>query len=250
MATTPSSRRWPFAIVLVVILAVAIAAIVLATRPPGPPSPSAPAGASAVALASASSCPTPPASGGALASGQAACAAPVGGGAGGAVGGGAAGGGGNGGGAGGGNAGGGASPGATEAASPTESPTPLADVGGPYLVKQIETLGGESISGVVCSTSSPFSVAAHTSKAAWTFVFVPRDASHGSVSYRYSIASAGESHDARGTYAIAGAAPAGALQVSLVVSDHVVFHGFDGNIPNQYKFDLVSQPGAPGCSGS
>ena len=232
MATTPSSRRWPFAIVLVVILAVAIAAIVLATRPPGPPSPSAPAGASAVALASASSCPTPPASGGALASGQAACAAPVGGG------------------AGGGNAGGAASPGDTEAASPTESPTPLADVGGPYLVKQIETLGGESISGVVCSTSSPFSVAAHTSKAAWTFVFVPRDASHGSVSYRYSIASAGESHDARGTYAIAGAAPAGALQVSLVVSDHVVFHGFDGNIPNQYKFDLVSQPGAPGCSGS
>ncbi len=251
MATAPSSGRWWLAIVLVAVLAVAIAAIALATRAPGPPSPSTSPGATSVALASASPCPTPAASGGVPASAAAACAAPVAGAGGGAVGGGAAGGGGNGGGAAGGGSGGaGASPVATDQPSPTASPTLLADVGGPYLVKQIETLGGEAISGIVCSTAQPFAVAAHTSKVAWTFLFVPLDRAHGAVSYAYSIPSAGESHTATGTYSIGAAAVATTLEVSFTVSDHVVFRGFDGNIPERYKFDLVPQSGAPGCPGA
>ena len=116
-------------------------------------------------------------------------------------------------------------------------------VGGPYVVKQIETLGGETISGFVCSLTAPFAVNAATSKAAWVFGFVPRDASHGQVTYAYSIPSAGEAHNATGTYTISPPAEDGTLVLSMTVSDHVTFHGFDGNIPLSYKFDLVPTAG-------
>ncbi len=130
------------------------------------------------------------------------------------------------------------------AASP--EPTQLVDFsGGPYTVKQIETLGGETISGTVCSTSKPFSVLSVTPHVTFTFNFVPLDAQHGSVTYAYSIQSAGESHNAAGTYTLAGVDKAGTLQLSLTVSDHVVFKGFDGNIPNHYKFNLVPSGGPP-----
>jgi hypothetical protein len=89
-------------------------------------------------------------------------------------------------------------------------------------------------------------VASHTSKVAWTFLFVPRNASAGAVSYAYSIPSAGETHQASGTYTIGQPAHDGTLRLSLAVSDHVVFHGFDGTIPNRYAFDLVPS-GATGC---
>ncbi len=122
----------------------------------------------------------------------------------------------------------------------TPEPTQLADLtGGPYTVKQIETLGGESISGTVCSTTKPFTVLSATPHVTFNFNFVPLDAQHGNVTYAYSIASAGESHDASGTYTLAGVDKVGTLQLSLTVSDHVVFKGFDGNIPNHYKFNLV-----------
>jgi len=126
---------------------------------------------------------------------------------------------------------------------PTPEPTPeptLADVGGAYVVKQIETLGGEAISGVVCDLTKPFSVLSVTPKVTFTFVFTPKDAKSGNVGYSYSIPSAGESHDANGTYKIALLnQTGGTLQLSLRVSDHVVFHGFDGNIPLSYKFNLA-----------
>jgi hypothetical protein len=122
--------------------------------------------------------------------------------------------------------------------------TQLADVsGGPYAVKQIETLGGETISGFACSVTQPFSVQAVTPRVAFTFLFTPLDAKHGKVAYAYSIESAGETHDASGTYTLSLIDKAGTLQLSLVVSDHVVFKGFDGNIPNRYKFNLVPSPG-------
>jgi hypothetical protein len=200
-----------------------IAAVLWLSRAPAPPSP--PGATSAAAVAS----PTPTA--GSLG--------------GGAVGGGGGAGNGGNGGAGGGGAGG-AGAGASVAATPEPSATPtqLADLGGPYAVKQVETLGGETISGTVCSTASPFSVAARTSKVAWTFGFVPRNATAGSVSYAYSIPSAGESHQATGTYTVSAPATDGTLHVSLQVSDHVVFKGFDGKIPVAYKFDLAPAGGS------
>jgi hypothetical protein len=120
------------------------------------------------------------------------------------------------------------------------SPTQLAEIYPVYyVVKQIETLGGEAISGTVCSVIKPFSVLSVTPRVTFTFYFVPQDAQHGNVSYAYSIPSAGESHDARGTYSLAQVDKDGTLQLSMSVSDHVVFKGFDGNIPNNYKFNLV-----------
>jgi|SRR5579859_658850 len=124
-------------------------------------------------------------------------------------------------------------------------PTPTPGSGGPYVVKQVETLGGETISGGVCSLTQPFLVHSTTPKVTFNFVFVPLDAKHGSVTYVYSIPSAGESHDAKGTYTISPPDPDGTLHLSLSVSDHVVFHGFDGNIPLSYKFDLVPAVNVP-----
>ena len=155
-------------------------------------------------------------------------------------------GGGTGGSSGGGNSGGGASSANQGSSEATPEPTQLADVsGGPYTVKQIETLGGEAISGTVCSTSKPFSVLSVTPHVTFTFIFVPLDAQRGNVTYAYSIPSAGESHDAAGTYTLAGVDKTGTLQLSLTASDHVVFKGFDGKIPNHYKFNLVPSGGPP-----
>ena len=128
---------------------------------------------------------------------------------------------------------------ATEVDDTTE-PT-LLDVspGGPYVVKQIETLGGEVISGEVCSLTKPFSVFSSTPHVGFTFYFTPQGAQGGMVTYAYTISSAGESHDASGSYSLNPASEDGTVHLSLSVSDHVVFKGFDGNIPNNYKFDLV-----------
>jgi hypothetical protein len=108
-----------------------------------------------------------------------------------------------------------------------------------YVVKQVESLGGEVISGNVCSLAQPFSVFSTTPHATFTFDFVLQDAQHGNVFYAYSIPSAGESHDAAGAYSLTPLDKDGTLQLSMSVSDHVVFKGFDGNIPNKYKFNLV-----------
>ena len=123
---------------------------------------------------------------------------------------------------------GGPSPDPSSSPTPTLPPIPLAE---PYLVKQIETLGGEAISGIVCSVTRPFNVLSKTPRVAFTFIFVPQDAQHGKVSYTYSIPKAGESHNAAGTYSLSPVGKDGTLQLSLSVSDHVVFKGFDGNIP-------------------
>ncbi len=141
--------------------------------------------------------------------------------------------------------------GSSEGGSNSASPTKLPDISSiAYVVKQIETLGGESISGIVCSLTQPFSVLSVTPHVTFTFIFVPQNAQQGKVAYAYSIQSAGESHDASGTYTLAQVSKDGTLQLSLTVSDHVVFKGFDGNIPNHYKFNLVpsaavSCPAAP-----
>lgn len=110
---------------------------------------------------------------------------------------------------------------------------------GPFTVKQTESLGGETISGSVCDVTKPFSVLATAKAVTWTFQFVPNSATTGAVTYAYTIPSAGESHDAKGTYTLSLPAPDGTLVLSMTVRDHVTFNGFDGMIPVRYKFSLV-----------
>jgi hypothetical protein len=148
------------------------------------------------------------------------------------------------GGGGGGGTGGGAGGGGSSAPQPSP-PTDVMPVG-PFIVKQIETLGGESISGGVCRLGDVFAVNFVTPRVAFTALFTPvASALAGNVSYRYSIPSAGESHAAQGNYTGQVDTAARAVHISMFVSDHVVFKGFDGNIPNRYKFDLVATPDAP-----
>jgi hypothetical protein len=158
--------------------------------------------------------------------------------------------GGSNGGTGGSNGGTGGSNGGTNGGSNSESnggvPTKLPDsYAGPFVVKQIETLGGEAISGIVCSLTKPFNVLSVTPHVTFTFYFLPQSAQHGKVAYAYSIPSAGESHDASGTYSLNQVDKNGTLQLTMSVSDHVVFKGFDGNIPNNYKFNLVPSGDTP-----
>lgn len=134
--------------------------------------------------------------------------------------------------------------------TPNATPQPTQETStasGPYVVKQVVSLGGEVISGNVCSLGLPFSVNAATPKVAWVFNFLPQSDVNGKVTYSYSIPSAGESHDAAGTYTIGQPNADGVVRLSLVVSDHVVFHGFDGKIPVKYYFDLVPTATVRGC---
>ncbi len=151
---------------------------------------------------------------------------------------GSAGGGGNGaGGAGAGSAGSGVT---NPVSSPVPSPNVTPDVStSPYTVKQTKTFGGETISGVVCKLTQPFTVSVISPKVPFVFNFVPASANQGAWTYAYNIASAGETHDAKGSYTIGEPAVDGTLQLSMRGSDHVVFKGFDGNIPVSYGFNLV-----------
>ena len=115
----------------------------------------------------------------------------------------------------------------------------------PFIVRQTETLGGERIAGSVCRLGDSFVVNFVTPRVAFAALFTPGGSPvAGNVSYAYSIPSAGETHAAQGTYSGKADAAARAVHVSMAVSDHVVFHGFDGNLPNRYNFDLVATPGA------
>ncbi len=131
-----------------------------------------------------------------------------------------------------------ATPTSTPTPTPTETPTPQPAL--PYVVKQTHSVGGETISGEVCSLTQPFIVNSQTPKVTFNFNFGPTSASQGTLSYAYSVPGAGESDDAHGTYKVTPAGTAdGTLVLAMTVSDHVVFHGFDGNIPLKYDFDLV-----------
>jgi hypothetical protein len=163
--------------------------------------------------------------------------------------GGSGGSGGNAGGAGSGGSGsGGGGSGGNNAAS-TPVPTPLPTPGnpsGPYTVKQTESLGGETIAGIVCDVTKPFIVNVSSPKVPFTFYFVPESSNKGGVTYAYNIPSAGESHDATGSYTISLPGVDGTLVLNMTVSDHVVFKGFDGKIPVSYIFNLVPE-NIPNC---
>ncbi|MFN8638829.1 MAG: hypothetical protein U0360_05090 [Dehalococcoidia bacterium] len=158
--------------------------------------------------------------------------------------------------AGGGEGGGGAAPGdrlppppsgtpsPTSTASPTPTPTATpSPAGGPYAVRQTESLGGERLSGDVICPGRAWQVSAVTPKVQFAFLFGPaREDSGtpgGSMGYRYDIPSAGESHTAEGSYTLGPASPDGVVTVSIRGQDHVAFKGFDGNFPFRYRFDLV-----------
>ncbi len=113
------------------------------------------------------------------------------------------------------------------------------------MVKQIETLGGESISGLVCSLAQPFIVNFVTPKITFNNTYAPQSNSNGSWAYAYSFPTLGETHDAKGSYTLSPAGADGTLLLTETGSDHVVFHGFDGSVPVNYKFDLVPTSGSP-----
>jgi hypothetical protein len=149
-------------------------------------------------------------------------------------------GGGNGAGNGAGN-GGGASPGASPSASPTDNTLPYL---GPWIVNQ--TLGDSTMTGIVCRTTTPWSVSVKSSKIAFTIAFTPSGPAAGSFAYAYNIASAGESHAASGTYKITGPDTHGAASFTLSGKDHVVFKGVDGMIPVPgMPIKLIAMPDAP-----
>ncbi len=144
------------------------------------------------------------------------------------------------GGSGGSGSGGGGSGGnnAVDTQVPTPMPTPD-HLFGPYIVQQLESLGHETISGAVCDVAKPFMVNATAPEVSWTFNFAPAAADHGSWTYAYNIPSAGESHDASGSYTISQPDVDGKLLLKMTGSDHVVFTGFDGKFPVNYIFNLV-----------
>jgi hypothetical protein len=116
---------------------------------------------------------------------------------------------------------------------------------GPYAVKQTVTLGGETLSGFVCKITTPFAVFVATPRVSFVFNFSPNLAARGTFTYAYSIPSAGESHNASGTYKIGLPAPDGTLVLSMTGSDHVKFTGFEGNFPVNYQFSLVPSNDGP-----
>jgi hypothetical protein len=129
--------------------------------------------------------------------------------------------------------------------TPTLTPEPTTPAQGPYVVKQIMTLGHETLSGGVCKLTDPFVVNVTTPQVAFTFNFAPQAADHGTLTYAYSIPSAGEAHDAKGTYTIKPAGTDGTLALTMDGSDHVTFKGFDGKFPVHYQFDLVPSADVP-----
>jgi len=84
-----------------------------------------------------------------------------------------------------------------------------------------------------------FLVAVKAPKVTFAFDFVPQTSNHGQWRYAYSIPTAGETHDANGNYTINLAVPDGTLLLSMTGSDHVMFKGFDGKFPVNYRFNLV-----------
>ena len=114
-----------------------------------------------------------------------------------------------------------------------------------YAVVQTMTLGGESISGGVCSLTQPFTVSFTTPKVAFVTAYVPTSASQGTWIYAYDISSAGETHNASGSYTISPPSPDGSLVLTMTGKDNVAFKGFSGPLPTHYSFKLVPSSTTP-----
>jgi len=127
----------------------------------------------------------------------------------------------------------------TQAPTPNPTPDPTPSNQGPFVVKQIMSLGHESISGEVCSLTAAFTVFAVAPEVSWNFTFVPGGPNQGKWTYAYSITSAGETHNANGSYTISQVNADGTLLLTMTGSDSVAFKGFSGKFPVNYSFNLV-----------
>jgi len=134
---------------------------------------------------------------------------------------------------------------------PTD-PSSSAELRGPYVVQQTRRIGREVLSGRVCALGAEFQVTFETPPVTFQLKLKPQPAStrsphaapqHGTWSYDYLLARAGESHDASGEYDIVEDLAARRLHLAMRGSDHVVFKGHDGMHPIDYGFDLVPTPG-------
>jgi hypothetical protein len=138
--------------------------------------------------------------------------------------------------------------------TPEATPTDLTDIfPGPYTVRQTMTLGKEKLgtpAGGVC-VNAAWQVPVDTPQVSFAFVFGPYSVPPGSTGntfgYAYNIPSAGESHEAQGSYTLSPNKDR-SMKVSLTARDHVVFKGFDGVMPVQYSFDLVPIGGDATCN--
>lgn len=138
-----------------------------------------------------------------------------------------------------------------ETETPTITPTPE-DSAGPNSVRQTMTAGKETLGtppGGIC-VNRPWQVPVDTPQVSFQFLFGPYSNHPGSggntFGYAYNISSAGESHDASGTYTLSSNKD-GSTKVTMRGRDHVVFKGFDGPIPVRYSFDLVPIVGNATC---
>jgi hypothetical protein len=122
---------------------------------------------------------------------------------------------------------------------PVPKSLPAPEGRGPYVVKQLYSLGRETIAGQVCSRTQAFSVTVNSPHVTFAQNFVPEGPSQGKWTYAYSIPSAGESHDASGGYTLSPTGGDGTLLLAMTGSDHVVFKGFNGNMAISYSFQLV-----------
>jgi hypothetical protein len=114
------------------------------------------------------------------------------------------------------------------------------------VVRQVITLGDEQVSGFVCRTTDLFTAHMVTPKITFDIAFVPLGPDGGTWSYAYAFPALGETHSATGTYTIAAPDQTWARSLAFSGQDHVVFNGFDGNIPQNYGFDLAPGP-VPAC---
>jgi len=136
---------------------------------------------------------------------------------------------------------------------PTESELAV-DLKGPYAIKQTRRIGGEALSGQVCTLNSDFAVTFETPPVTFQLKLKPQPvtarasaavAMHGTWSYAYLLARAGESHDASGEYDVIEDLAARRLHLEMHGTDHVVFKGHDGLNKIDYAFDLVPTPDQP-----
>jgi hypothetical protein len=108
------------------------------------------------------------------------------------------------------------------------------DLKGPYAIKQTRRIGGEALSGHVCTLNSDFAVTFETPPVTFQLKLKPQPvtarasaavAMHGTWSYAYLLARAGESHDASGEYDVIEDLAARRLHLEMHGTDHVVFKG-------------------------
>lgn len=116
-----------------------------------------------------------------------------------------------------------------------------------YQAEKVMNLGGETISGDVCSVNQAFVITLDAGVFSFPITFTPESGSQGAYAYSYALGGVGETHNASGTYTISDAAADGSRRLVMDGSDCVKFNGFDQCINMHYEIGLT--PAAPGTCG-